>query len=265
MEKSYETITLECLGELATVVINRPDALNALNRQVIADLWQFVADVRSDEGAEVRSILITGSGEKAFAAGADIRELAEMTPEEAEAHSAAMQDFTRTLETLDLPVIGCVNGYALGGGLELALACDFIYATENARFGLPEVSLGLIPGFGGTVRLPQRVGPGLAKELIYTGRAVDAREAHRIGLVNAVFASKDDMLDAAAATCREIAAKSPAAVANAKRTIDAATGLPTPDGLLVERAAFGRAAGTEDARIGTKAFVAKQKPEFTGR
>ncbi|WP_312856842.1 enoyl-CoA hydratase/isomerase family protein [Arthrobacter mobilis] len=265
MEKSYETITLECLGELATVVINRPDALNALNAQVIADLRQFVADVRSEEGAEVRSILITGAGEKAFAAGADIRELAEMTPAEAEAHSAAMQDFTRMLETLGLPVIACVNGYALGGGLELAMACDFIYATENARFGLPEVGLGLIPGFGGTVRLPQLVGPAMAKELIYTGRNIPAQEAHRIGLVNAVFASKDDMLDAAAATCREIAAKSAAAVANAKRTVDAAAGLPTAEGLLVERAAFGRAAGTEDSRIGTKAFVAKQKPEFVGR
>ena len=265
MEKTYETITLECLGELATVVINRPDALNALNSQVIADLRQFVADVRTEEGAEVRSILITGAGEKSFAAGADIRELADMTPAQAEAHSAAMQDFTRTLETLDLPVIACVNGYALGGGLELALACDFIYATENARFGLPEVGLGLIPGFGGTVRLPQRVGPGLARELIYTGRSIPAEEARRVGLVNAVFASKDDMLDAAAATCREIAAKSPAAVANAKRTVDAAAGLPTPEGLAVEREAFGRAAATEDARIGTKAFLAKQQPEFTGR
>jgi enoyl-CoA hydratase len=265
VEKSYETITLECLGELATVVINRPDALNALNTQVIADLRQFVADVRSDEGAEVRSILITGSGEKAFAAGADIRELSAMSPAEAEAHSAAMQDFTRTLETLDLPVIACVNGYALGGGLELAMACDFIYATENARFGLPEVSLGLIPGFGGTVRLPRLVGPGMARELIYTGRNIPAQEAHRIGLVNAVFATKDDMLDAAAATCREIAAKSPAAVANAKRTVDTAAALPVAEGLMVERQAFGRAAATEDARIGTKAFVAKQKPEFVGR
>ncbi|MGW6172002.1 enoyl-CoA hydratase/isomerase family protein [Arthrobacter sp. NPDC055138] len=265
MEKTYETLQLECLGELATIVINRPASLNALNTQVVADLAQFVADIRSPEGQEVRSILITGAGEKAFAAGADIRELASMGPDEAEAHSAAMQDLTRVLETLDLPVIACVNGFALGGGLELALACDFIYATQNAKFGLPEVGLGLIPGFGGTVRLPQRVGPGRAKELIYTGRSIGADEALRIGLANAVFATKDDMLDAAAATCREISAKSPAAVANAKRTVDAALGLPTAEGLRLERRAFGEAFTTEDSRIGREAFLDKAAPAFTGR
>jgi enoyl-CoA hydratase len=265
MEKTYETIQLECLGELATVVINRPEALNALSTQVVADLTQFVADVQSPEGAEVRSILITGSGEKAFAAGADIRQMADMTPAQARDYSAGMQELTRSLEQLAIPVMACVNGFALGGGLELAMGCDFIYATANAKFGQPEVNLGLIPGFGATVRLPHLVGLARAKELIYTGRTIGAEEAYRIGLVNAVFDSKDDMLDAAAATCREIAGKSPAAVANAKRTVDAAAGLSTAEGLLVERKAFGAAFGTEDARIGTKAFLAKEKPEFTGK
>ncbi|EMY35433.1 3-hydroxybutyryl-CoA dehydratase [Arthrobacter crystallopoietes BAB-32] len=261
----YQALKIERADQLATVTIDRPEALNALSTQVVAELARAVDELRSPEAAGIRCVLLTGSGAKAFAAGADIREMADMTEEQAAEYSGAMQDVTRELEQLPVPVIACVNGFALGGGLELAMACDFIYATASARFGQPEVGLGLIPGFGGTVRLPQLVGPARAKELIYSGRAIDAATALQIGLVNQVFDTREEMLEAAAATGAEIAAKSPAAVASAKGTIDAAAALPTAEGLLLEREAFAATFGTEDARIGTRAFLAKEKPQFIGK
>ncbi|GLB66696.1 enoyl-CoA hydratase/isomerase family protein [Arthrobacter mangrovi] len=263
--QQYETLKIERAEALATVTLERPEAMNALSSRVVAELAELVEELRSPEAAGIRCVLLTGSGGKAFAAGADIRELADMTGEQAAGYSGAMLEVTRALEQLPMPVIACVNGFALGGGLELAMACDFIYATANAKFGQPEVNLGLIPGFGGTVRLPQLVGPARAKELIYSGRAIDAARALEIGLVNQVFDTREEMLEAAAATGAEIAAKSPAAVASAKRTVDAVAALPTAEGLKLERDAFAGAFGTEDARIGTRAFLAKEKPEFTGK
>jgi enoyl-CoA hydratase len=263
--QQYETLKIERAEALATVTLARPEAMNALSTRVVAELAAMVKELQSPEAAGIRCVLLTGSGSKAFAAGADIRELADMTGDQAAGYSGAMLDVTRALEQLPVPVIACVNGFALGGGLELAMACDFIYATANAKFGQPEVNLGLIPGFGGTVRLPQLVGPARAKELIYSGRAIDAARAFEIGLVNQVFDTREEMLEAAAATGAEIAAKSPAAVAQAKRTVDAVAALPTAEGLQLERDAFAAAFGTEDARIGTRAFLAKEKPEFTGK
>lgn len=261
----YQTLKVRRTGALATVTLDRPEALNALSILVVAELARAVEELRSPGTKGIRCVLLTGSGSKAFAAGADIRELAEMTSEQAADYSAAMQAVTRAIEQLPVPVIACVNGFALGGGLELAMSCDFIYATAGAKFGQPEVNLGLIPGFGATVRLPQLVGPARAKELLYSGRTIDAARALQIGLVNRVFQTCEEMLEAAAATGAEIAAKSPAAVARVKQTVDAAAALPTSEGLLLERAAFAAAFGTEDARIGTRAFLEKETPQFAGR
>lgn len=169
------------------------------------------------------------------------------------------------LEAVPVPVVAAVNGFALGGGCELAMACDLIYASANANFGQPEVSLGLVPGFGGSVRLQQRIGIGMARELIYTGRRINAAESHRLGLVNAVFDDRETLLAGAKATIDEIASRSAPAVANCKATINAAAGLSVPDGLDIEAHSFNLAFQTEDMREGTQAFLQKRAPKFTGR
>ncbi|MBT1001494.1 enoyl-CoA hydratase/isomerase family protein [Paenarthrobacter sp. DKR-5] len=267
----FDTLLVEVLDGVATVSINRPDALNALARAVIDDLAELVRRLRHnvnhapDTGWPVRAVLLTGAGEKAFAAGADVREMAGMTPEQAFDYSRSMQEVTLALEELPLPVIACVHGYALGGGCELAMACDFIYASSSAAFGQPEVDLGLVPGFGGSVRLQRLVGPARARELILTGRRIGAEEAERIGLVNAVLGSKEELLAAARATALKIAAKSPVAVGLAKEAVRTAQGLDTAAALQGEAAVFRRAFGTADMREGTAAFLARRPPEFPGR
>lgn len=270
-----ETLEIARDGAVLCVTVNRPEALNALTTRVVGDLDQFAdalaAQLKNDDGARptgngpVRGIIITGAGDRAFVAGADIREMAGMDPGQAHEYSSRMQSVTLKLETLPVPVIAAVNGHALGGGCELAMACDFIYASSNASFGQPEVSLGLVPGFGGSVRLQQRVGIGNARELLYTGRRISANEALRIGLVNAVFDSPEALLEAARQTIAEIAAQSSTAVALVKRTITEAAGRPTPEGLEIEAASFRQAFTTEDMRRGTRAFLAKEKPDFSGR
>ncbi len=188
-----------------------------------------------------------------------------MTPDEGEAFGRLGQEVTRLLEELPVPVIACVNGYALGGGCELAMGCDYIYATKNAVFGQPEVSLGLIPGFGGCVRLQRFVGPGRAKKMIYTGRMVDAEEAQRIGLVNRIFPTRESMWEAARKSLNEVATRSPVAVAIGRATINAANGHPTGAALEIETAAFRQAFTTEDMREGTQAFLEKRSPAFASR
>ncbi|MEA5455674.1 enoyl-CoA hydratase/isomerase family protein [Sinomonas sp. JGH33] len=283
---SYETLIVEFADGVATVTINRPEALNALSREVIdelakvCDLFSGLGDARredgdganrggagaDDDGAwPVRGVILTGAAGKAFVAGADIREMTSMSPDEAVAYARSMHAVTLALEALPVPVIACVDGYALGGGCELALAADFIYASESAQFGQPEVNLGLVPGFGGSVRLPQRIGLGMARELIYTARRLTAHEASSLGLVNGVFPTREQLLAAAAATIREIATKSPTAVAFAKRSINEAVGRTTAEGLDVEANAFRAAFETEDMKEGTEAFVAKRSPVFPGR
>ena len=182
-DMDYETLLVDEQDGITTITVDRPDALNALNATVLAELDAVTTTIASARGA-TRGVILTGSGEKAFIAGADIKAMSQMSPDEAEAFSRLGQRVTTQLESLPVTVIACVNGFALGGGCEMAMACDFIYATGNARFGQPEVSLGLIPGFGGCVRLIRYVGPGHAKELIYSGRHVKADEAARLGLVN---------------------------------------------------------------------------------
>ena len=252
------TLKIEYVEQLVTVTVNRPEALNALSEQVLSELRDFLTGPLDG----VRGMILTGVGERAFVAGADIREMAVMTPDQGEVFGRLGQQVTELLEALPVPVIACVGGYALGGGCELAMACDYIYATPNAVFGQPEVKLGLIPGFGGCVRLQRYVGPGRAKELIYTGRRVDAAEAERIGLVNRVFGSHAEMLFGALESLRTATVNSPAAIALCKTAINGAAGRTTTEALAVELAAFRSAFATEDMREGTDAFLAKRAPRF---
>lgn len=266
---AYPTLLTDARGSILTITVNRPDALNALSSKVIEDLEHCIGAVaqalNNDDGAwPVRGVIITGAG-KAFVAGADIREMTEMTPDEAHAYSTRMQDVTLAIERLPVPVIAAVNGFALGGGCELAMACDMIYAVSSASFGQPEVSLGLVPGFGGSVRLPQFVGPALARELLFTGRRLEAEEARAAGLVTAVFETVDDLLNSARDTLDVVARQSPAAVALVKKTLSETQNLSTADGLRVEAESFRHAFTLEDKAEGTRAFLAKERPSFPGR
>ena len=266
---SYTTLKLDLNDGILTLTVDRPDALNALSQQVVSELWKAFTAIQDscthDAGWPVRGVIVTGGGGKAFVAGADIREMASMDPDSAAEYARSMQGVTLLIEKLPVPVIAAVDGFALGGGCELALACDFIYASEAAQFGQPEVNLGLVPGFGGSVRLPQRVGLGPARELIYTARRIDAAEALRLGLANRVLPSREELLAAAGDTLREIAGKAPAAVGLAKQSIAGATGRPTNQGLETEAEAFREAFTTDDMREGTTAFLEKRKAAFTGK
>jgi len=247
-------------GHVSTLTINRPDKLNALSQEVLSDLSAAVQALAADE--QVRATVITGAG-KAFVAGADIGAMRTMTEAEGRAFGALGHGVFAAIESLRCPVIAAVNGFALGGGCELALACDFIYASSKAKFGQPEVNLGIIPGFGGTQRLPRRVGPAVARELIYTGKMISADDALRIGLANAVF-EPGELLAAATSAAAEIASKGPLAVAAAKRLIRDGLDLPLPDANQLERAAFGAAFGTDDQSEGMEAFLEKRPPVFKG-
>lgn len=269
MHGTYETLLTELADGILTITINRPEALNALSPTVITELRDVISHVQQATGPgtdwSVRGVIVTGAGEKSFVAGADIKAMASMTSAEAEEYTRVAQELTSWLEELPVPVIAAVNGFALGGGAEIAMACDFIYASENASFGQPEVQLGLIPGFGGSVRLQQFVGAPMARELIFTGRRIPTDEALRIGLVNRVEPSRDELLAAARETLQSVRDVSPLAVAVAKRAIRDTAHLPTRDGLDNERNAFVGMFNTEDMREGTRAFVAKEKAEFSGR
>lgn len=265
---TYDTLRLDRRGSALVVAVERPQALNALSAQVVEDLWRLtevLGHYGRDARWDIRGVVVTGAGGKAFVAGADIAGMQGMSAEEGEAYSRRMQDVTVRLEGLSLPVIAAVNGFALGGGCELAMACDFVYASENAKFGQPEVNLGLIPGFGGSVRLTDRVGIGMARELLYTGRLIDAEEAMRIGLVNRLFPDAQAVVDGAVATVEEMAAKSPTAVSLCKELVNAAAPLSTSEGLDLEASTFRRAFGTEDKAEGVRAFLAKERPDFPGR
>jgi len=254
-------VKVETDGPVTTVTINRPDKLNALDQAVMDDLFGAFHGLL--KGNVPRAVILTGEG-KAFVAGADIAAMQSLSPAEARAFAALGHRLGNLMEEAPFPVIAAVNGFALGGGTELALACDFIYASEKAKFGQPEVKLGVIPGFGGTQRLARRVGLGKARELVYTGAIIDATEALRIGLANEVLAP-DALITRANETAREIAAVGPLAVAAAKRVMlrgeDAA--LPTANEL--EAVAFAALFGSEDQREGMKAFVEKRAATFSGR
>ncbi len=258
---SYETLLVERAEGIATVTVNRPDKLNALNSTVVRELAAVFAELCA---TDTRAAILTGAGEKAFVAGADIAEMSELSAAEAQAFSEAGHRVGYAIENAPFPVIAAVNGFALGGGCELALACDFIYAADSARFGQPEVNLGLMPGFGGTQRLPRRVGIARARELVYTGDMIRAEDARAIGLVNQVVPASE-LMDRVRAVAKKIADKAPLGVRASKRAIlrgmDAALGV----GNELETAAFGALFASADMREGTRAFLDKKKPAFQGR
>ncbi|MFC5682184.1 enoyl-CoA hydratase/isomerase family protein [Flavobacterium sp. MAHUQ-51] len=258
---SYQNILIAKEHNIATITINRPEKLNALNKVTIQELHHAFLTLESHR--DIRAIILKGSGDKAFVAGADIAEFAEFSVEEGIQLSAQGQEtLFNFVENLRVPVIAAINGFALGGGLELAMACHIRVASENAKMGLPEVSLGVIPGYGGTQRLPQLIGKGRALEMILTAGMISAEEAHRVGLVNHVV-KQEDLLS----VCNEIAQKmiknSPAAIAMAIQAVNA-NFKEGENGFETEIKSFGRCFGTEDFKEGTKAFLEKRKAVFTG-
>src|SRR2546422_4638023 len=258
---AFDNLNAETHDRLALVTVNRPKVLNALNEKAVREIHAVFASLR--ENAEVGLVILTGAGEKAFVAGADIRELALMTPLQGEASSKLGQLALRAIELLGKPVIAAINGFALGGGCELALACHMRFASETAKLGLPEVGLGIIPGYGGTQRLPRIVGLGFALELITTARMIDAQEALRIGLVNRVLPPAD-LIPHCEKTAGEILSRGALAV---RYAMDAAIrGMETDltQGLEREASHFGLLSATADMREGLNAFLEKRKPTFTG-
>jgi enoyl-CoA hydratase len=258
----YSAIELSIVDRVATITVNRPDKLNALNATVMRELGEAVTQVETDPA--IRGVLVTGAGPKAFVAGADITELASQGPVDGKARAQLGQGVFRRLERCGKPVVAAVNGFALGGGCELAMACHLRVASETAKFGQPEVKLGIGPGYGGTVRLPRLVGQGRALELLLTGDMIDAAEAHRIGLVNRVVPA-DRVMAEAEALLRAILANGPLAVRFVIEAVDAGLELSVDDGLLLEANHFGLLSATADMREGTTAFTEKRKAVFTGR
>ena len=259
---TLENILYEKKGAVAYITLNRPKVLNALNQRTWEDLRSAFEDARDD--AEIRGIIVTGAGDKAFAAGADISELAKATAVEAEKSSSYGQEVLNLIESLGKPVIAAVNGFALGGGCETAMACTIRVASENARFGVPEVTLGLIPGCGGTQRLPRLVGKGRALQLILSGGMIGADEAYRIGLVNEVVPAAD-LISRAEAILKPILANAPLSVKFALEAVNNGLNTSVTEGLALEASYFGLCAGTEDKKEGTEAFLQKRKAQFQGR
>jgi len=258
----FENLLLEVREPLAIVTINRPKVLNALNQQTLMELETVFCELVDD--AHVRVVLITGAGEKAFVAGADIQELEQAGAVDGENLSARGQRIFDLIEHLGKPVIACVNGFALGGGCELALACTLRIASENARFGQPEVKLGLIAGYGGTQRLPRLVGKGAALKLLLAGEIISAAEALRIGLVEEVVPAAE-LLPRAEQIAVTIAGMAPLAIRNTLSAVHQGMQLPLAEGLALEASLFGRCCGTQDKAEGTRAFLEKRPPHWKGR
>jgi enoyl-CoA hydratase len=248
-------------GGVGTLTINRPASLNALNGATVQAIGDVLASVAADRA--LRCLIVTGAGEKAFVAGADISEMVDMDEARGRAFAFAGQAAFAALEALPIPTIAAVNGFALGGGCELALACDFIYASTKAKFGQPEIKLGVIPGFGGTQRLLRRVGNAMAREMTYTGKMIDAQEALRIGLVNAVF-EPAELLAKAVETASVLANLAPVAMAEAKRVLLDGADMSLATAIAREADAFGRCFTSSDQTEGMRAFLEKRAAKFTG-
>ncbi|HTC92778.1 MAG TPA: enoyl-CoA hydratase-related protein [Terriglobales bacterium] len=259
---NFNAILFEKKEQIAYVTINRPEKLNALNQAVMAELREVFTEIKDDP--EVRVALLTGAGEKAFVAGADIGELNRNNPVEAKAYTHKGQAVLDLIENLGKPVIACLNGYTLGGGCELALACTFRLASENAKLGQPEVKLGIIPGYGGSQRLPRLVGKGPALQILLTGEQISAQEAHRIGLVNEVVPLVD-LISRAEAIAKKIIANAPLAIQYTLEAVHKGMEMPLPEGLFLEATLFSVACATEDKKEGTAAFLEKRTAVFKGK
>jgi enoyl-CoA hydratase len=257
-----ENVKVEKKNRIAYVTIDRPKVLNALNMATMEELRQVFTDLRDDQ--ETRVVILTGGGEKAFVAGADINELAKNDPVQAKAYTHRGQAVLDLIENLSKPVIACINGFALGGGCEIAMACTMRLASENAKLGQPEVKLGIIPGYGGTQRLPRLVGTGLAMQMVLTGEMISAQEAHRIGLVNEVLPAAQLM-----ARAEEIAGKiigmAPLAIQYCMEAVNQGMNMTLQEGLFLEATLFGICCATEDKKEGTTAFLEKRTPNFQGK
>jgi enoyl-CoA hydratase len=260
LEKNY--ILIEVTDAVGWLKINRPESLNVLNSDVVESLEYSLHNLEQDTTVNV--VVITGAGEKAFAAGGDINEMAALNPMEARAFARKGQQMIAYIEKMHKPVIAAVNGYALGGGLELALACDFIYASENAKLGLPEVTLGVIPGFGGTQNLPRLIGPNKARELIFSGKILSAQQAKEWGIVNEVFPA-EKLRDKVMEIARVIASNGMIAVTGAKEAIINGLNMGKEDGLRYESSLFATLFATKDLKEGMQAFISKRKAEFKNR
>jgi len=259
---AYQDIIFEKDESVGIIRFNRPKALNAISDNMLNEFGDALGAIERDDG--IRAVVFTGEGGKAFVAGADIGHLSSLSPLGLRAFSAKGQDLLFRLEGLPVPAIACVNGFALGGGLELAMSCDFIYASEDAKFGQPEINLGTIPGFGGTQRLPRFVGKAMAKELCMTGAMISAQEARAVGLVNKVFPA-DALWEETMKTAKAIAAKGRVALKAMKDCINRGYDVDLRDGCYIERDAFGMTGTSPDYQEGMGAFLEKRKPVFQGK
>ncbi len=259
---SYENLLYEKKDGIACITFNRPKVLNALNRKTVEELQQVLFDARNDSA--VRVLILTGAGEKAFVAGADINELAQQTPVNGKEFSLFGQSVFHLLETMGKPSICAINGFALGGGCELALCCSIRIASKTAKLGQPEVKLGILPGYGGSQRMARLCGKGAAHELCLTGEMITAEEAQRIGLVNHIY-EPAELLPAAEAMAKKIIEKAPLAVKYCMEAIEHGVEMPLDEGLFLEATLFGLCCATEDMREGTKAFLEKRPAHFQGK
>lgn len=255
----YEFLKIERQGAVTILLISAPKSLNALNSAVLGEMEHFVSHLDKD----TRVLIITGDGEKAFVAGADIAQMAHLDPQQGEEFGRLGARVFRAIETLPIPVIAAVNGFALGGGCELAMACDIRIASVKAKFGQPEVGLGIIPGFSGTYRLPKLIGQGYAKEMIYTGKIIRADEALRVGLVNAIY-EPEELMPKALEMAQAMLAKAPCAIALAKQSIGDGYDLNADEAIALENRLFGQCFATRDQKEGMDAFLTKRKPDFHG-
>ncbi len=259
---TFENLTYEKKNAIAYVTVNRPKVLNALNMATMEELRTVFHGIKADDS--IRVVILTGAGEKAFVAGADLNELAKHNAVEGKAYTHRGQSVLNLIENLGKPVIACINGFALGGGCEIALACTMRLASENAKLGQPEVKLGIIPGYGGTQRLPRLVGKGIAQQLVLTGEMITAQEAHRIGLVNEVCAQAE-LIPRAEAIAQKIVANAPLAVQYAMEAVNRGMEMTLQEGLYLEATLFGVCCATEDKTEGTKAFLEKRAAAFKGK
>jgi enoyl-CoA hydratase len=257
-----ENIKIEKKNKIAYVTIDRPKVLNALNSATMGELQEVFTDIAAD--SEIRAVILTGGGEKSFVAGADINELAKNNPVEAKAYTHRGQAVLDLIENLGKPVIACINGFALGGGCEIAMACTMRLASENAKLGQPEVKLGIIPGYGGTQRLPRLVGTGLAMQILLTGEMISAQEAHRIGLVNEVVAA-DRLIARAEEIAAKIIANAPLAIQYCMEAVNQGLNMTLQEGLFLEATLFSVCCATEDKNEGTRAFLEKRAANFKGK